>query len=141
MSIAKFLIVAAVIGFSVHWWKNQKADDHQTADSNSPSGFISVAMPSGTSDNTVVILAPANCPSDGAQRADALADELNRLNIPNVRSSSYASTLDNPSNEQIAKAERAVEILKGEVPAVFINGMGKSNPSVAEVASEYKRTR
>jgi hypothetical protein len=36
--------------------------------------------------------------------------------------------------------ERAVDVLKGEIPAVFINGMGKSNPTAEEVAAEYQRT-
>src|SRR5919198_4039076 len=54
-----------------------------------PNGFVSVIMPEGASKNTVMIFAPLNCPSAGAQRADALASELTGRGIPNVRSDTY----------------------------------------------------
>ena len=31
-------------------------------------------------------------------------------------------------------------LVEGDLPAVLINGMGKSNPTAAEVAAEYERT-
>ena len=48
------------------------------ADSN---GFVPVQMPDGAPRDTVLILAPVNCPSDGAKRADALADHLRKLDF------------------------------------------------------------
>lgn len=98
-------------------------------------------MPDGAKANTVLILAPVDCPSDAAQRADALSEELARLGIPNIRSSSYSSNITDPTEEQKAGVERAVSVLNGEIPAVFINGMAKANPTVEEVAFEYERTR
>jgi len=36
--------------------------------------------------------------------------------------------------------KRTQAVLAGEIPAVFINGMGKSNPTADEAAAEYQRT-
>jgi len=41
----------------------------------------------------------------------------------------------------VAASDRAVAILNGEIPAVFINGVGKANPSAEEVLAEFERTR
>ena len=98
-------------------------------------------MPDGARSNTVIILAPVHCPSDAAQRADALAAYLSDIGIPNVRSSSYRATRDNPTPEQQADVERAITVLDGEIPAVFINGVAKSNPSAEEIVLEYERTK
>lgn len=75
------------------------------------------------------------------QRADALSERLNRLGIPNVRSASYSVNRNDPSAEQKAGLDRAVGVLNGEIPAVFVNGMAKANPSAEEVAAEYARTK
>jgi hypothetical protein len=32
-------------------------------------------------------------------------------------------------------------VLNGEIPVVIINGMAKANPTVDEVASEYRRSQ
>jgi hypothetical protein len=142
MSAGKMLLIAvAVIGLSVHLWhvhqRNALAREMDAfEDSN---GFVPVQMPNGAPRDTVVILAPVNCPSDGAQRADALARRLSALGIPNVRSNQYRASgvnLENRSN-----LERAVAVLKGDVPAVFINGKGKSNPTADEVTDEYRDDR
>lgn len=140
--MARLLFIAGLIGFAVFMWNrhNASAVAAQFAQ-DSPNGFISVIMPDGAAANSVVILAPVNCPSDGAQRADALASQLTGMGIPNVRSSSYTTNITDPSEEQRAAADRAVSVLNGQVPAVFINGMAKSNPTAEEVAAEYERTK
>ncbi len=140
MNILKILILIGVLGFAVHMWKNHEARRSLAAHT-SPNGFIGVVMPAGVPGNSVVILAPVNCPSDAAQRADALAARLSDLGIPNVRGSSYSVNIDNPTREQDAAMKRAVSVLEGEIPAVFLNGMGKSNPTVEEVVAEYERTQ
>lgn len=140
MNVIRLFIVIGALGFALHWWENHGASPSQ-ADEASPNGFVSVAMPDGVPDNTVAIMAPLNCPSDAAQRADALASHLTQLGIPNTRSSSYSSSITEPTAEQRAAIERAVSVLNGEIPAVFVNGMGKSNPTAEEVAAEYERTR
>ncbi|MDO5686102.1 MAG: hypothetical protein Q4G42_01735 [Neisseria sp.] len=168
MNIIKILIVLVLLAFGYHWWSGKNTAENG-AESNSstgfassgsntksesssgffssksktssPSGFVSVAMPDGARPNTVIILAPQNCPSDAAQRADALARGLTQAGIPNIRSSSYTSNIADPTTEQKAALRRAVAVMEGEIPAVFVNGMAKANPSLDEVAAEYRRTQ
>lgn len=140
MGIARLLIIVGIIGFAAHWWNN-RGTNVSLVQTPSPNGFVSAAMPDGARANTVLILAPLNCPSAAAKRADALAVKLGRRGIPNARSSAYNINIQSPTAEQRAAVERTVAVLKGEVPAVFVNGMAKANPSLEEVVSEYERTR
>jgi len=140
MSFLKFLIVIGLAGYGYHWWSGKNAAESE-ARSRSPAGFVSVVMPDGAPRNTVIILAPQNCPSDAAQRADALAVRLTEAGVPNLRSSSYSANIVDASREQSAAVERAVNVMNGEVPAVFVNGMASANPTFDEVLSEYRRTR
>jgi hypothetical protein len=39
--------------------------------------------------------------------------------------------------DEQAGVNHAVLVMKGEIPAVMINGRGKANPTADEVASEY----
>lgn len=140
MNLLKFLIVIGLAGYGYHWWSGKSAVERE-ARATSPTGFVSVAMPDGARTNTVIILAPLNCPSDAAQRADSLASQLTQAGIPNTRSNSYSASIADPTTEQTAAIQRAVKVIKGEVPAVFVNGMAKANPSFDEVVSEYRRTK
>ena len=140
MGFARFLVFVAAIGFAVQWWNGRDGASSATAaDEASPNGFVSVAMPDGAAPNAVVVLAPLNCPSDGAQRADSLASELESRRIPVVRTSRYSARSEGFDPDRKASLDRAVAVLNGEVPAVFVNGMAKSNPSVDEVVAEYRR--
>lgn len=140
MNFLKLLIVVGLVGYGYHWWDGRSAAESE-ASLESPSGFVSAAMPNGARPNTVIILAPQNCPSDAAQRADSLASQLTQAGIPNIRSSSYATNIADPTKEQQAAVQRAVNVINGEVPAVFVNGMAKANPTFDDVVSEYQRTR
>ena len=141
MGLFRFLLFLAVIGFAAHWWKDRHTSSVAPAEAANPSGFVQAAMPDGAPPNTIVILAPHNCPSDGAQRADSLARELEGRRIPVLRSSNYTASSDGSDAEGRASLDRALSILNGEIPAVFVNGMAKANPSVQEVIAEYQRTR
>jgi hypothetical protein len=135
MRILKFLFIIAVIGFGIYWWKG-----HSELDEKSPNGFVSVMMPKDAEANTVLIFAPLNCPSEEAQKAYALSDELNRLNIPNKISASYSVDPENATEEEQLKIKQSFKVLDGKDPVVFVNGMGKNNPSADEIAAEYERT-
>lgn len=140
MSWTRILLLLAVLGFAANWWKNHDTTSTGAAQKNS-NGFISVVMPDGASPNSVVILAPIDCPSDAAQRADNLSSRLTASGIPNIRSSSYAVNITEPTDEQNAAMQRSVAVLNGEIPAVFVHGMGKANPTAEEVIAEYKRKK
>ena len=149
MGFARLLILVGLIGYGIHWWIAPQADAAATAtasaataaETSGASGFIPAAMPDGTPPNAVVILAPLNCSSEEAQRADYLAAALERQRIPVVRSSQYSASSDGSDSAAQANVQRAVSILNGPIPAVFVKGMGKSNPSADEVIAEYQRTR
>ena len=140
MNVVRLFLVIGAIGFALHWWRDHGASS-LAADETSPNGFVSVVMPDGVPQDSVTIIAPVNCPSDAALRADALASRLTQLGIPNTRTSSYSSSISAPTSEQNAEIQRAVSVLNGEIPAVFVNGKGKANPTAAEVAAEYQRTK
>jgi hypothetical protein len=139
--LVKLLLVACVaVGVHHFWAKHLAAKSTPISYQANPGEFIHTAMPSGAKQNTVLILAPLNCPSLAAKRADSLAQQLTRMGIPNSRGNNFSLRVNNPSAEAQADMKRAGEVLQGEIPAVFINGMGKANPSAEEVAAVYRRT-
>ena len=143
MGFMKLILVLGAIYFGYQWWTGHDVlttFSPRAAVTASPNGFLPVAMPDGAMANTVIILAPLNCPSDAAVRADELSRRLTRMGIKNVRSNSYNARVDNATPEQRDALKRATDVLNGGIPAVFINGMGKANPTAEEVAGEYKRT-
>jgi len=140
MKLLKLLLVLGLLGMGYQWWSAHKRFNSVSAQP-SPNGFIHAAMFDGAKRNTAVIYAPINCPSEVGQRADALEAELTRMGVPNVRSDSYSLNVPDPTPEENANIQRAVTLLNGQIPVVFVNGMGKSNPTAEEVRSEYERTK
>ncbi len=110
------------------------------ASPDSPGGFAEVWMPEQARPGTVLILAPQNCPSDAAKRAEDMATQLTQLGIPNRVSSHASLSFRNIGEDEFAAVKRSETVLNGTIPAVFFNGMGKANPSVAEVVAEFRRT-
>ncbi|MFZ1905336.1 MAG: hypothetical protein WAU56_08090 [Steroidobacteraceae bacterium] len=139
MSTLKALVIAAVVlaGGAHVWQSHQRAaaarELQALADSN---GFVPVQMPDGTPRDTVLILAPLNCPSAAAKRAEALAARLSKMGIPNVRRNNYS--ISNPTPDELAGIKRAYALSGGEIPVVMINGRAKDNPTADEIATEYR---
>jgi len=129
-----FVIAVAFVAYKA--WSGHREQQRFEA-AKDGAGFVSVAMPSDASPGTVVILAPQNCPSAAAQRARTLAQELTHRGIPNQISSHYAASIESPTEEDLVLLRRAATVLNGEIPAVFVKGRAKSNPTADEVASEY----
>ncbi|MGH8052559.1 MAG: hypothetical protein ACREP4_01335 [Stenotrophomonas sp.] len=146
MRLWMILLLALGLLGGYNWW-SKREPAHSTAiatasgNVSSIDGFIPVEMPGNTPRNTVLVLAPANCPSEQAQRAEALIQALQGQGIPVTRGNSIDFNITNPSAEQRAAVDRTVEVFKQGAPAVFINGMGMSNPSFAQVSSVYEKTR
>lgn len=133
------VIGAVVVVGGAHLWQgHQRAavarELEALADSN---GFVPVQMPDGAPPDTVLILAPINCPSAAAKRADALAASLSALGIPNVRRNSYSIARVTPDMQTGIK--NAVALRDGEIPLVMLNGKGKANPTAEEVSTEYRQ--
>jgi hypothetical protein len=134
------LIAAGTLALSVHLWH---AHQHAVlarqleamADVN---GFVPVAAPIGARPDTVVILAPLNCPRAGAQRANALAKYLTLHGVPNVRTAEY-SVAPTGTDALVMKATAA--IATGTLPVVLVNGRGEDNPVPWQVVDEYRNTQ
>jgi len=130
------LAAAAVAGVADYGWPGHQIS-RATAALADGNGFIPAQMPDGAARDSVLILAPLNCPHDGAKRADAMAQRLRELGIPAVRSNNYSVT--RVTRDNAAGVNRAVEVMNTNlVPVVFVNGRAKANPTADEVAAEYR---
>lgn len=97
-------------------------------------GFVDIPLPDGQSGHHVVIFAPANCPSDAAQRAEALARRLDDAGIPYTRSqSANFSTLSSQD-----EANRVMSVMNGPIPIVFVRKRARANPDAEAVMAEYR---
>lgn len=139
MRFIALLFFAAGLFGAYQWWSGR--DTGTEVPTPSPNGFVQVQMPDGVARNTVLILAPPNCPSEQAQRAESLAQSLIQQGIPVARGSGISFDIVNPTQEQRQGVERAVAVFKTGAPAVFVNGMAMSNPTPSQAAAEYQRTR
>jgi len=114
--------------------------DDGLGESGSPSriqattGFTPIPMPDGMPDHGIIIFAPRNCPSDAAQRADALAQYLSGKGIAFTRSTS-AEYGDLASREEV---DRVMAVMNGPIPVVYVNGKAKANPKPEEVLAQYQ---
>lgn len=110
--------------------------DEAAGSSNAP--FVPMPTPVGQPVSGVIVFAPANCPQAAGQRADDLMKRLNAAGIPAIRASEANFNAEGMTPEAVMNMNR---VMMGSLPAVFVNGTGKANPSFDEVAAQYKRTR
>lgn len=138
-TLATVLLAIALYG-AYDWWHDRSAAAELAART-SANGFVPVEMPGGVARNTVLVLAPRNCPSEQAQRTEALVAELTSQGIPVMRGDSFEFDVADPTPEQIAGIDRTITVFKSGAPAVFVNGMGMSNPTIAQALAEYRSTK
>ena len=77
MRIVLILMLACAAYGAIQLWPER---DALAGVATSANGFVPVEMPGGIAPGAVLVLAPRNCPSEQAQRTEALAGELARLN-------------------------------------------------------------
>jgi hypothetical protein len=71
-----------------------------------------------------------------------LADDLEAAGMSVTRSESFHASVQNATEEQNAAIARSSELLNsGEPPMVFLNGYGKSRPTVNDVLAVYNQTK
>lgn len=143
MRIVLWLALAASLYGGWQWWQ-KRSDNAAIAAIGAepgPNGFVPAAMPAGTPRNVVLVLAPRNCPSEQAQRSEALLAALERDGIPVRRGNSIEFEAIDPTREDQAAIRRSIEVFKRGAPAVFVNGMAMSNPTPEQAIREYRRTR
>jgi hypothetical protein len=113
VTFGKLFLITALAGTGgVHLWHvhARSVIDRELLAAGDSNGFVAVVTTPDSPADTAVILAPLNCPSAQAKRADAMATQLSQMGV-----------------------------LGGESPIVIINGMAKANPTVDEVAAEFRR--
>lgn len=138
MRLLVAVVLAAALYGAYQWWQDRSSAAESAIAS--PNGFVPVEMPGGVARNTVLVLAPRNCPSEQAQRTEALVEELNRQGVSVVRGDSFEFDVADPTREQMEGIDRAVDVFKRGAPAVFVNGMAMSNPTPAQALAEYRST-
>jgi hypothetical protein len=132
MRILQLVAVAAVSFYGYQKWHSHKTSSRE---------FMPVAMPDDAIPNQVIIFAPLQCPSEATIRANALAAKLNQLGISVRRSDSFKYSYNNRSDLAQASLVRSGDLMNGELPAVFINGRGKAQPSLEEIVAELNSIR
>lgn len=130
--IAAVVLVLAYLVWHAHSARVEAQALRQLTDEN---GFLDLATPSGADPRKVWIVAAADCPKEGARRAEALAHDLSERDVVFERHSSVSFSLgaDDP-----ALVRRLDSVLNGETPIVFVNGRIKANPALDEVLAEYE---
>jgi hypothetical protein len=130
MSWGRWVLIVVLLGTGWQLWHRYRPAE-QPAVAESVVGFVRLPMPEGM-DADVIVFSPEDCPTEAAQRADALVSALKRQRIGVVRA--HHATFDIRDQET---ADRVHSVMEGPIPVVFVVGRAKANPSVEEVIAEY----
>lgn len=142
MRLLTVILVACALYGAWDWWHERgPGAAAATAAMTSANGFIPVEMPGGVPRHAVLVLAPRNCPSEQAQRTEVLVAALDRAGVPVVRGDGFSFDIADPTPERMRAIDRTVEVFKRGAPAVYVNGMGMSNPTAAQAIAEYRAAR
>lgn len=137
------LALMAAVGYGAYdYWSSQRAPSSSAKQAVSSSsdpmqvstGFVNLPTPQGYSANSVIVFAPPDCPEAAGLRADEMMRRLAQAGIPAVRASSANFSGSNFTADTVAHIN---SVMAGELPAVFVRGTGKANPSVEETLAQY----
>ena len=138
MSLTKFLVIVALLGYGYHYYTTNRTTDNTVSKvdvGSSSRGFVEMPAIPGASGASVVIFSPENCPEEGTRRADALAAHLEQSGVSVTRSSNVDFSFD---NNDPAYVQRVLDVMNGEIPIVVVRGRGKANPTFEEVLAVYR---
>jgi hypothetical protein len=156
--VVLIVFIALVVAWGYYGWRKattQAATHRESSQERSENSFVSLPV-NLVNTPGIVIIAPLNCTSAQAEKADRLASALRNMNIPVTRSQTISWTDKPPSFSSREEAEahmkeaqnKAKEVRKimGQVmgqspPLVFVNYRFKSDPDLADVLNEYRRGR
>ena len=140
MHLLKILLVIAALGGAYNFWVDWSTPSYAevVAQIGSDNGFVPILPPDGAKADTVYVMAPKNCPSDAAQRAQQLAAGLESRGIPVERSDHFRAAVSDPTAEEREALKRTQAVLNGAIPMVVVNGVASANPSVDQVEAEYR---
>ncbi len=133
------IVLIAAIGYGAYNYlsgkKSHASSAANSSASSSSTGFVDMPTPQGYNAKSVVVFAPPNCPEAAGLRADEMMRKLTEAGIPAVRSSSANFSGSNITPDTVAHIN---SVMAGELPAVFVHGTGKANPSVEEALTQYR---
>ena len=85
----------------------------------------------------VIVMTPANCPGQDAQRAQALVELLGQAGVPVEVRSGISMAFTDPSEAE--RVSRHME--NAAIPIVIVRGWAKGAPTYDQVLAEYNRSR
>lgn len=98
-------------------------------------GFVSMPLPDNAPANKILVIAPPNCPKAAGVRASSLVSQLRSAGIPCELTGNIRFTVATE-----AEAKRLNSLMNSTLPLVFIRGKARSNPPLADVIAEYRKT-
>lgn len=135
MSLKTLILLLAAGMTGYYFWLTHKPAAGGPGSVNA-NGFMLMLPLDAPPAEAVLILAPENCPSAMAQRADSLAYSLSYKGIPFARSSRAGFTFtEDPGRAVLDKIN---SVMGGEGPVVFVKDRAKANPTLEEVVAEYE---
>ena len=142
MNLGKWFLAAVVLVGAVHAWHvhQRSVIDRELSLSADSNGFVPVIMPDGAPPDTVLILGSAR----SAPRQRRNAPMPWRSSSTKWASPQKEPTITPPPisrQDQQSLVAHTEALLSGEIPIVLLNGMAKANPTVDEVAAEYRRDK
>ena len=132
---AAVAVVVALLGYAIWQRHAERVEAAELARLTDDNGFVELAQPSGADPRKVWIVAAANCPKEGARRADALASDLAERDVVFERRSNVSFSFE--ANDPVL-FRRIDAMLGGETPIVFVNARIKANPALDDVLAEYR---
>lgn len=136
MNLFSAMMVLLIAAGGYYQWKH-KGDPDPVAKSAPAGGFLPVPPVQGLDPNTILVLAAENCPKEDAKRADKLAEDLRRSNVPVRRAHEVSFQVADNDTAAIANLNA---VQRGRLPIVFVRGSAKGNPGLDEVIAQYKGT-
>lgn len=142
-----FLIALVLAGLYMYVIKPYRAEqakaEIQASMVPNANGFVSLPAAFEMPDDKITIFAAINCPKEGAQRADRLAESLRSQGIPYQRISRVSFSLDgvNDKAEFDTMVAKFNSVMEGDAPVVLIGARAQANPSLDKVLAEYRASR
>ena len=140
--LLKVAVAFAIAWGAHHWWTGSGGLEGlmSGATEKRSGGFVDVLPPDGFPPRAVVIMAPENCPSDAAQRAESLYAKLQKAGVRVEKRSSFELSASPGSGPEVrGRFDATIRLANGAVPVVFIGTSGASNPDFESVLAEYRR--
>jgi len=136
MRLLKLAVLVCAVAVAYHYWRKHHPPDADAyaavPSSANKNGFVELAPNNNAPLGLVLIVAPPDCPSDEARRADELQELLAAEGIPSRRTETLGFAFEGTED-----VDQFNLIMTGKMPVVFVNGRAKNDPRVAEIVAEY----